>query len=157
MSVLPEGEEMASGMDPEFIEPTASSRRNLAMFLIAALVLGIGLIELLQTQLDEMKARPICDSITMFRWWWTLALGGLALCGAWVAWLAQRALKLNQWPLPGTWVFRRTLIRRGNSARWLAYGMLGWSVLAIVGSGISWYVGEELVQRVESQRCVQQS
>ena len=142
-------------MDTEYLEASPQSRRRLGLFLAFVLVVGVVTIEALQAYLDRTKALPICDQITVFHWLWAGAWLGLAVLGIWVAWLAQRSLRLKQWPLPGTWVFRRTPIHRGNSAKWRAYALLGWSVIVLVGSTWSWYVGESYVVRVESQRCVE--
>lgn len=142
-------------MDTEYLEATSQSRRRLGLVLVFAMILGVGMIEALEVHLDQVKALPICDQVNSFRWLWAALWTGLAVLCIWVAWLAQRSLKLNQWPLPGAWVFRRTPIHRGNSAKWRAYALLGWSIVVLIGSTWSWYVGESYVARVESQRCVE--
>jgi hypothetical protein len=142
-------------MDTDYLEASPQSRRRLVLFFVFALVVGVVAIESLEAHLDRIKTLSICDQITTFHWLWTGACLGLAALGVWAGWLAQRSLKLNQWPLPGAWVFHRTPIHRGNPARWRAYALLGWSVIVLVGSTWSWYVVESYVARVESQRCVE--
>jgi hypothetical protein len=140
-------------MTEEFIEPTAASRRNIAMLFFVALVVGGGVIELLEAQIAELNTRPICEGITTVSLWFGLALGGLVLCGIWAACLAHKALKLNQLPLPGTWVVRRTPILRDGALKWRAYLLLGWSVLVIAGSGAFSYFAWDYLHRVYDSRC----
>ena len=137
-------------MTPQFIEPTADSRRKFAMLWVAALVVGLAVIELLEIQSDRVKTQPICESLTMFSLWCALVFGGLALCGLWAASMGHRSLKLGQWPLPGTWVLRRTPIHRGASAKWRAYAIFAWGIVAIGGAGFSWYIAWDLGDRAAS-------
>jgi len=140
-------------MSAEYLEATPQSRRRAGLVFVGALVLGVVLIEALDTWLEQSKALPMCEQLTSFRWLWATVWAALGILCLWVARVGQQSLKLNQWPLPGTWLLRRTLIHRGKSAKWRALAMLGWSVAALVGSGVSWYVGDSYVARVESQRC----
>jgi len=139
-------------MTAEFIEPTPASRRKLAIFLVAALIGGVALIELAQGHLAELRTRPVCEAIDPFLSWLAFVLGGLLLCAAWVAWMARRALRVNQWPLPGTLVFRRTPIRRGRPVVWRAYAMLAWAILVVALIAFTSYVSWGLIHRVEA-RC----
>jgi hypothetical protein len=143
-------------MAAEFIEPTAASRRKLAMLFVVALIAGVGIIELLKAQTAELNTRSICESITTVWLWFVVAFGGLIMCGIWAAWMAHQALKLNQLPLPGTWVFRRTPILRDGAVKWRAYAMLGWSIFVIAGSGVSSYFVWDYLHRAYS-RCELQS
>jgi len=118
-------------------------------------ILGVGMIKALEAHLEHAKTLPICEQASSFRWLWAAVwIGLVALCIS-AAWLAQRSLRLNQWPLPGAWVFRRTPVRRGNSAKWRALVLLGWSLAVLVGSTWSWYAGDNYVAGIESQRCVE--
>jgi hypothetical protein len=140
-------------MTEEFIEPTAASRRKIAMLFFVALVVGVGAIELLEAQIAEVNKRPICENITTLSLWFGVVFGSLVMCGIWVAWMARKALKLNQLPLPGTWVARRTPILRDGALRWRAYLLLAWSFLAIAGSGVSSYLLWDYLHRVYDSRC----
>lgn len=142
-------------MNTEYLEPSLQSRRRLVLIFVFALIIGVVILEALEAALDRSKALPLCDQINTFHLLWAIACGGLMAVGIYAARLAQRSLKLNQWPLPGTSVFRRTLIHRGGSAKWRAYALLVWSVVAVVGSAWSWYAAENYVSRVEVQRCVE--
>jgi FtsH-binding integral membrane protein len=139
-------------MNAEFIEPTSASRRKLAILFVVSLVGGVLLIELLEAYLAELKLRPICETIGPVSVLWISVLGGLLLCAAWAAWTARKTLKLNQWPLPGTWVFRRTLIRRGRPVIWGAYAMLAWAILVVAAVIFASYVSWDLMHRVDA-RC----
>ena len=98
-------------MKPAYIEPTASSQRKLAAVWVAALILGLLAIELLQVQIDEMKSGPICDGIKMLRWLWALPLVGMASLGAWARGLrAGRSSSINcRCPVPGSLAVRRLI------------------------------------------------
>ena len=139
-------------MTPEFIEPTADSRRKFAVLWVAALVVGVALIELFEFQMDHANRQPICENLTMFSLWCAFVFGGLALCGLWAASIGHRALKLDQIPLPGTWVLRRTPIYRGSSARWRAHAVFAWGIFVIAGAGFSSYVVWDTFDRAAS-RC----
>jgi hypothetical protein len=75
-----------------------------------------------------------------------LALTASAICLSLLAWYAAhkgtRAVKLRQWPLPGTRVLRDTPIRRGDAAerigRWLQVGALVLLALAAATGIASW-------------------
>jgi len=139
-------------MNSEFIEPTSASRRKLAIFFVAALVVGVLVIELLEAYLAELKTRPLCETIEPLSVLSISILGGLLLCAAWGAWLARKTLKLNQWPLPGTWVFRRTPIQRGRRVIWRAYAILAWAVLMLASVVFASYLFWGLMDRVDA-RC----
>jgi hypothetical protein len=143
-------------MNAEYIEPTPKSRRRIALIFVFALLVGVVLIEALQAHLERTSALPICDQIATIRWLWAAVSIGLIVVGICVGRQGQRALSLNQWPLPGTSVLRRTPIQRGSPVKRRAYVLLGWSALVLVGSTWSWYSVESYVSRVESQRCVEQ-
>jgi hypothetical protein len=142
-------------MDTDYLEASPQSRRRLVLIFVFVLVAGVVVIEALKTYSDRVKTLPICDQIITLHWLWTGACLALAVLGIWVGWLAQRALKSNQWPPPGAWIFHRTRIYRGNSAKWRAYVLLSWSVFVLVGSTWSWYVLENYLARVQSHRCVE--
>jgi hypothetical protein len=142
-------------MDAEYIEPTAHSRRRILLIFVIALLVGVVLIRLLEAHLERTRALPICDQIFTFRWLWAAVWIGLVGVGIWMAQIARRSLSLNQWPLPGTSVLRRTPIQRGRSVKRRAYVLLGWSLLVLVGSTWSWYAGDAYVSGVESKRCIE--
>jgi len=118
-------------VNAEFLEPTPASRRKLTALLVAALAGGASLIEWLKSYLAELKSRPICDTLEPVLVLGILILASLLLLSAWVAWTARKVLRLDQWPLPGTWVFRRTPIQRGRKVVLRAYAMLGLAVLVV--------------------------
>ena len=142
-------------MNTDYLEASPQSKRRFVLFFVIALVVGVAIIEVLEAHLDRVKTLPLCDQLTNLRWLWASACLGLAALGIWAGWMAERSLKLKQWPLPSAFIFRRTPIHRGRSAKWRAYALLGYSVLLLVGSAWSWYVVENWAERVESQRCVE--
>src|SRR5258708_14034905 len=112
-------------MGTEYLEATPQSRRRLIILFVLVLVVGVVLIEALEAYVDRTKALPLCDQIITFRWLWAAPWIGLVVLIIWVARLAQRSLKLNQWPLPDASVFHRTPVHRGSSAKWRAYSLFG--------------------------------
>jgi len=139
-------------MNAEFIEPTSASRRKLAVFFVGAIVAGVLAIELVEAYLADLMSRPICEAIEPVSVLLAAVLGAVLLCAPWAAWIARKALKLNQWPLPGTWVFRRTPIQRGRPVIWRAYAMLAWAVLVVATVAYASYVSWSLMHRVDA-RC----
>jgi hypothetical protein len=139
----------------DYLEASPRSRRRFLVFFVIVLVAGVAMIELLQAHLERMKTLPLCDQLADLRWLWAGVCLGLAALGIWTGWMAHRSLKLKQWPLPGALIFHRTPIHRGNSAKWRAFALLGYSVLFLGGSGWSWYVIDQWAERAESQRCAE--
>jgi hypothetical protein len=142
-------------MNTDYLEASPQSKRRFVLLFVVALVIGLVIIELLEAHLERVKTLPFCDQLANLRWLWTGACLGLATLGIWTGWMAQRSFKLKQWPLPSAFIFRRTPIHRGNSAKWRAFAVLGYSVILLGGSAWSWYVVEKWAERVESQRCVE--
>ena len=142
-------------MNTDYLEASPQSKRRVVLFFVIALVIGLVMVEVLEAHLERVKALPFCDQLADLRWLWTGACLGLAALGIWTGWMAQRSLKLKQWPLPSAFIFRRTPIHRGNAARWRAFAVLGCSVILLGGSTWSWYVVEKWAERAESQRCME--
>jgi hypothetical protein len=134
-------------MNDEFLEPTPASRRKLALLFVAAVGSGAFVIELLKAYEARLQLRPVCESVEPVLVMWAACLGALVLAAVWVAWLARRALKLNQWPLPGTWVFHRTQIYRGPQVVWRAYAMFAWAALVVALVAFASYLTWQLVHR----------
>ena len=143
-------------MDPEFIEPTHSSRRNIVVVWVTALIAGVAIIEARETMLAVLMTRPICEVIVITRAAFAVVLGLLAIAALWLAWIARRGLRLNQWPLPGTWVWRRTPIYRGRAMRWRAYALLSASIAMLVICAVEWHLVGEFFSRAKSRSCAEQ-
>jgi hypothetical protein len=116
-------------MNNEFIEPTRESRRNL-LLLIAVVAVSGGLIKfwLMPAFFAHIATLPRCDQIVWLRNTVLAVLATPPVMALWSVPHSLRLLKLNQSPLPGTWVFRRTPVRRGRSVRIQACFLLALSV-----------------------------
>jgi len=130
-------------MTNEFIEPTREGRRNLlliaAVGIIAAGSLQFWLKPLLLAQLASL---PLCERL---RWLRICLLGAIATPPAFALWAVPHALRLHKFgqsPLPGTWVFRRTPIRRGRIVRLQAAFLLLFSLLALMFPIVGWHMLE---------------
>ena len=121
----------------EFIEPTTASRCKLAV-LAAAVALGLGVLHFALT--PYVNALPRCERFPLVQGFLVVLIGAFPLFGLWALWYAQRLLKLNQLPLPGAWVWRRTPVRRGRTVRVLGWALLAWSLAALSTPLLAWYL-----------------
>jgi hypothetical protein len=120
---------VTSQVSEEFIEPTRQSRRNLLVLCGGGVVIGALLrFKLVPAVSSYISSLPECQQLP-----WVYAILASALCvpsvtAIWAVWYARRLLTLKQFPPPGTWVFRRTRIRRGATVRWQAFLLIAWSI-----------------------------
>jgi hypothetical protein len=107
-------------MDPEFLGPSLGRWRTL-LFQIAVLIVGYGALVYWPELMRLVGRLPPCEQLP---WWRAIAIG-LALVfvvpAASLVWDGYRALRLRQWPLPGTLLFRRRRVKRGRSVLFHAY------------------------------------
>ena len=151
MPVDPEREfAQPAAMVPEYIDPTPGSRRRLIVIFAVALFVGLPLLEGVKLFGEQIEAKELCDQIAKFNLLWAFACGAWAAVGAYLAWLGVRVLTFNQWPLPGTKVFRRTRIHRGRSAKLRALGVLAAAVIFVAGPLWSWYTVDVYMTRITS-------
>jgi hypothetical protein len=126
-------------MEPEYIEPSATTRRKARALVFAAVVVAtLALLVLAPRFFAHVRSLPTCEQ---FRWLQGSLIALLAIMpvfGIWGAWLARSVLKHQQWPLPNAWLLRRTRIRRGFAAKACAYGLLVASGLAIAIPLLGW-------------------
>ena len=113
-------------MSEEFLEPTGQGKRNL---LLAFAVLAIGLLIVqawaMPTFFDYVNALQQCDRISVLeKTAIALLLFPAVTAGAWGLARARKLIRLEQFPLPGDWVIRRTPIRRGRAVRRKGYALL---------------------------------
>lgn len=120
-------------MSEEFIEPTRQSRRNL-LLVYAALVIGFVFLQswAMPAFFDYGKSLPPCDQVIVLIKAIIATLLFPVAIGIWGVFHARKLIELKQFPLPGTWVFRRKLIKRGRAIRYRAYALLVLSVVLIV-------------------------
>jgi hypothetical protein len=105
-------------MSDEFIEPTPESRRNLLLLFFAALVVAGALkFWLMPALFSHIAGLPRCEQLRWLRGVLLVAIATPAIFGMWAIPQSLRLFKLNQSPLPGTWVWRRTPVRRGRAVR----------------------------------------
>jgi hypothetical protein len=118
-------------MTAEYIEPTRESRRNLLLLVVVAIAVG-GAIRfwLFPALFAHIGTLPKCGQIKWLRNCLIVVVASPPLYALWAVPHAMRMLKLNQSPLPGTWVFRRTPIARGRVVRLRAFGLLFLSAIA---------------------------
>ena len=119
-------------MSIEYIEPTREGRRNLVVLIVITVIAGATIkLWLLPALFSHIDSLPKCDQIR----WLRVCLIGISaappLITLWSIPYAIRLLKLNQSPLPGSWVFLRTPIKRGLVVRLRAFGLLSASALAL--------------------------
>jgi hypothetical protein len=120
-------------MTEDFIDPTPESRRKLLWLIAAVLLLGaLATYWLLPWFRMQMQVLPPCEAIRLARWALLVLLLSLPLIAmGWALPLAWRLWTTGQFPPPGTWVVRRTPIRRGRAVRIRAVALVLWSVLSI--------------------------
>ena len=126
-------------MEPEYVEPTAASRRKAIALVVFAVVAAAVLQFLLAPRYFAfVNSLPICERLPWLRSLLFGLLGSIPLFGLWGVWLAWRVFKHGQWPLPNAWVWRRTRIHRGMGAKAHACMLLGGSCLAISLPFLAW-------------------
>jgi len=126
----------------QFIEPTPSGRRKIATIIVGGIVSSLVIkLWLSPAYFGHIRGLPVCDQLPWLRN--TLIVGmlfPLAIALVWAIPTALKMLKFGQSPLPGTVVFVRTQIKRGSTVRWRAYGLLAWSLLALVLPFWGWHL-----------------
>jgi hypothetical protein len=119
-------------MSTEYIHPTQEGRRNLVMLVLFSLIAGVAIdFWLLPAFFSYIHSLPKCNQ---FAWLRGTLLGVIffpPLLALWAIPHSLKLLKLNQSPLPGAWVLRRTPIKRGRPVRLRAIALLLLSVLAL--------------------------
>jgi hypothetical protein len=141
-------------MSDEFIEPTRESRRNLLLLAVVGIVVGVSLqFWLKPVFLEHMSSLPLCDRL---KWLRACLLGVIAtppLLAFWSIPHAIKLLKLDQSPLPGTWVFQRTPIRRGRVVRLKAYFLLVLSLATLAFPLVGWHLLQSTPIFVPTKSC----
>lgn len=129
-------------MTDEFIEPTPRGRHSLVVLLVVGVMFALAYRFWLQPALlGHIQSLPLCDQLP---WWRGLLISVLAsflFVALLLAWNAVQLFRYGQSPPPGTWVFRRTRIKRGVAVRGRAYLLLAISTLAVL---ITWYGWQSL-------------
>ena len=128
-------------MSDEFIEPTREIRRKLllliALFLLAGATLKFWLMPAFFAHIDSL---PRCDQVTWLRATLICLMAIPPLLACWAVPQAISLLKHNQFPLPGTWVFQRTQIKRGRPVLFRAYSLLLLAVISLAFPLASWHL-----------------
>ena len=128
----------------EYLEPTAAMRRNLALVVLAG-VLVVALLEiwLKPTVLHFIDNLPICAQLP---WWRGLLVSAICifpLAALFPLFQARKLLRFKQWPLPGAWVLRRTPIQRGRVVTVRAYVLI---FVGVVILGITPYLAWQVTK-----------
>lgn len=144
-------------MSEEFLEPTRQGRRNL-LLAFAALAIGFLLIQAwaMPAFFDYVNVLPSCERISALE---KLTIALLLLpamaAGAWGIVRARKLIRLEQFPLPGDWVIRRTPIRRGRVVRRNGYALLAISVaLLVLPFGGLYFTDPVFMSIKEKHRCI---
>ena len=142
-----------STSDSAFLRTDARQRRNLAlliagMVVFAALFFFFGLPALIKwvhagnTAASLHKLGVVCDVLAAL----------LLLTAAWAFGYARRVLRSDQFPPPGTWVLRDTLLKRGAAARIRAWGLVvvavGCALFAIYAIVLPYWLQQRLLPPV---------
>jgi len=126
-------------MNDQFSEPTRQGRRNLLLMVAIGILVAAALQFWLKPAFfAHLNALPLCDRLKWLRVWLLGAIATPPLFALWGIPQAIRLFKLNQSPLPGTWVFRRTPIKRGRVVRLQAGFLLLFSLLALMFPIVGW-------------------
>lgn len=123
-------------MTEEFLEAFPRSRRGLILLLVSVVALAATVQFWLGPALfAHIESLPVCAQRP---WWQALLIGTVGLLpviALWSVGQARRILRSGQVPPPGTWVLRRTPIRRGAIARRRAYLLLAYAALTLAVTG----------------------
>ena len=126
-------------MTDKFIEPTREGRRNLLILLTLGILSGAFLQFWLKPAFHAyLNSLPACDQIKLLRVLLLSAICTPPLIAAWSIPHSIRLIQFNQFPLPGTWVMRRTPTRRGAIVRLRAYCLLLLSGIALTVPFVGW-------------------
>lgn len=125
--------DMASdATNQDFIEPTRESRRNLLVLIVVAVLVGAAIkFWAMPAFFAHVASLPRCEQIARLRESLVVLVCTPPLFAVFHIPYAIRMIKLNQAPLPGTWVFVRTPIRRGRVVMLRACLMLLLSLAAL--------------------------
>ncbi|MEM1181449.1 MAG: hypothetical protein AAGM22_24105 [Acidobacteriota bacterium] len=134
---------------PEHVSPAAPERgpeilradpkHQRWVLLALALIASLAVWSLLQLvhQLDAARVISIKSvrtaaeqTIAVAGTYFRLVAGGLLILGSYLLWTAVRIVRSGQFPPPGTWVVRDTVVRRGGRAKVRA------TVAGVIGVGL---------------------
>lgn len=124
----------------DYIEPTPAGRAKLLAGLLLLAVGGtLWHFHAFPALKAHMSSLPTCEQYAvMILFMKAVVLGVAPAVSALGLWMAARMLRLRQFPLPGTWVLRRTPVRRGAMVMLRAYALLVLCVLLLMGAGWTW-------------------
>jgi hypothetical protein len=109
---------------PEFVEPTAETRRKSAVcWLIAGLVLVLACV-LGKIGFASLDSLPACDRLPYIRMMMVAFVALPFVFGMYVFRLGRRTLSTRRWVPPTPPMFFRQRIGKGRKARWIAYYLL---------------------------------
>lgn len=142
----------------EYIEPTPQAKRfYLAaglIFIPAGLVLAAGL---LPPPIGFIKSLPLCEQLRWYRAEIYFVIALIMALGAGAAPFLIRQMISGQVPPPGTWVLRRTLVRRGPHLRWSAAAGLLLLVIALAMVAKAGLMTGPLMSGLEAKACEAQA
>jgi hypothetical protein len=119
-------------MEPEFVEPTAVSRRKvLGFFILGIVVAGVLIFVVSPMFFGFVDSLPICQRLHWLRGLLFSLLATMPLAGIWGIWYARKVFQCGRWPLPNATVWRRARVHRGIAAKVPAYALLLASCMAI--------------------------
>ena len=130
-------------MSREYIESTPTMRRRLLVVFVAIAMIAAVLEFWVKPALFEfVNSLPACERLPWWRGLILSALGILPLVAVSQFILARRMLIACQYPLPGSWVFRRTAVKRGRQVQIRAYGLI---VIGLAEIAAALYFGWQIL------------
>jgi hypothetical protein len=140
----------------EFIEPTLANRKKLAALIVSVIVLGVTVDRwLFPAYFGYIGRLAVCAQLPWLRGSLiAMMMLPIVIAASWAVPQALRLLSYGQSPPPGTWVFVRTRIKRGRTVRWQAYGLLLWSLVAVVFPFWGWHLMASTPIFSPSKKCI---
>jgi hypothetical protein len=127
-------------MEQEFVESSKEGRQKIILLVVVILLIGVlAKFILMPKYFAFVKSLPPCEQLP-----WLQGALAVAICSVpavaifWAIPHARKLLKYQQIPFPDAMVWRRTPVKRGPRIRWRAYGLIVWSLLAVIFPFWAW-------------------
>ena len=145
---------MTAPAPEEYIEATPASRRKLGVLFAVLVSAAFAMLELvLPEYLAFLRTLAFCDQLDWVEGTLLAMLLAAVIPAPW-SWIASRRIvRLEQWPLPGSWVWQRTRVERGAKVLWRARALAAAAVAMFIVPVAGALLVHDFLGEARASRC----
>jgi hypothetical protein len=138
----------------QYIEATPASRRKLVVLFAVLVVAALGILEVLLPQyLAFLRTMAFCEQLDWVEGTLLAILLAAIVPAPWSWITSRRILRLEQWPLPGSWVWQRTRVERGPKVRWRGRAMAAAAIAMLTVPMVGALLVHDFLGEARATRC----